>query len=154
MSASYAGFLVLYSFSEHAEALELRALPLYERLRKIRALPAQLGYVELPLVFAQLLDDLVLYRQPVAVPARDIGGREAPHRLVAQYGVFQNLVERRSDVHVAVGEGRAVVQDEFRGARARLLNFFVQSGFLPVLYARGLAPHEVAAHGEFCVGKV
>lgn len=87
-------------------------------------------------------------------PARDVGGRKAPHRLVAQYGVFQNFVERRSDVHVAIGERRAVVQDEFRGARARLLNLFIQPDFLPVLYAGGLALHEVAAHGEFGVGKV
>ena len=132
----------------------MRPLPLYERFREVRALLAQLGYVELPLVLAQLLHDLVLDRQPVAVPARDVRGRKAPHRLVAQYGVFQNFVERRSDVHVAIGERRAVVQDEFRGARARLLNLFIQPDFLPVLYAGGLALHEVAAHGEFGVGKV
>ena len=84
ISASYAGFFV----RENPAAHELRPLFFYERFRECGALFPQLWNVEGALVFAQLFDDLVLYRQTVAVPAGNVGRRKAPHRFVAQDYVF------------------------------------------------------------------
>ncbi len=59
--------------------------------------------------------DLVLDRQAVAVPARHVGRVEAGQRLRADDDVLEDLVDRVADVDVAVGVGRAVVQDETCG---------------------------------------
>ena len=68
---------------------------------------------------AVLLLDLPLDRQAVAVPARHVVGVVAEHLLAARHHVLEDLVERVPDMDVAVGVGRAVVQDEFRPAAAR-----------------------------------
>ena len=60
----------------------------------------------------------VLDRQAVAVPAGHVGRVEARHRLGLDHDVLQDLVDRVADVDVAVGVGRAVVQDELRAALA------------------------------------
>ena len=62
---------------------------------------------------------LPLDRQAVAVPARHIGRILAEHLLRAVDDVLQDLVQRGAEMDVAVGVGRAVVQDEFLAARAR-----------------------------------
>ena len=68
---------------------------------------------------AVLLLDLPFDREAVAVPARHVVGVEAQHLLAARHHVLEDLVERVADMDVAVGVGRAVVQHEFRPARAR-----------------------------------
>ena len=52
----------------------------------------------------------------MAIPARNIGRVLAEQRLRADDHVFQHVVERVADVHVAVGVGRAVVEDELFAA--------------------------------------
>ena len=67
----------------------------------------------------------------MAVPARDVGRAEAAQRLVLDDDVLENLVQRGADVDVAVGEGRAVVQDELRRAGAGGLDLLVEVRRLP-----------------------
>lgn len=81
ISASYAGFLVLYSFFQSArtpEAHELRPLFFYERFRECGALFPQLWNVEGALVFAQLFDDLVLYPANRGSPSRECRASQSP----------------------------------------------------------------------------
>ena len=72
---------------------------------------------------AHFLRDFELNRQPVAIPAGNVGRAFAAQGLILDDDVLENLVQRGADVDVAVGERRAVVQDEFLRARARGLNF-------------------------------
>ena len=88
--------------------------------RDVRPLPPGLR-------FAHFLRDLEFNRQPVAIPARHVRRAEAAQGFVFDDDVLENLVQRRADVDVAIGEGRAVVQDEFRSAPARCgLDFLVE----------------------------
>ena len=105
-----------------AEALELLALHVDPVLGEGAAFAAELDDRHLVLVLALgavLLLDLPLDRQAVAVPARHVVGVVAEHLLRAHDDVLEDLVERRADVDVAVGVGRAVVEDEARLALAR-----------------------------------
>jgi hypothetical protein len=70
-------------------------------------------------VAAVLLLDRVLDRQAVAVPARDVLRVEALELALLDDHVLEDLVDRVAHVDLAVGIGRAVVQDELgRAARA------------------------------------
>ena len=103
--------------AEHAEAPELLALDVDELGRVLAAAAALLHgihglpHVHARLVEAELLVDLVLDRQPVAIPARHVD------RVVAQHGarlhdeILQDLVQRGAHVDVAVRVRRSVVED-------------------------------------------
>ena len=101
--------------AQHAEADEILLLAL-DLLGGKGA--RQFAHLVAGNVLAVQLLDLVLDRQAVAVPARDIGRIETGQRLRANDDVLENLVDRVADVDVAVGIGRAVVQDETRASRA------------------------------------
>ncbi len=58
------------------------------------------------------LNDFVLDRQPVTIPARDVGCPETGHRPALHDQVLQYLVERGAHVDIAVGKRGAVVQNE------------------------------------------
>ncbi len=97
---------------------------------------------------AQLLRDLELNRQPVAVPARHVRRAEAAQRFVLHHDVLENLVQRGADVNITVGEGRAVVQDELRPVLARFLNARVEVVLLPLGEALRFARDKVGLHRE------
>ena len=101
---------------EHAEALELAGLD-GQPMRGIgAAFGAELQDRHGVLVAAGLavfLLDLPLDGQAVTVPPRDVEPVEAGHLAAAVDDVLQDLVERMADMEVAVGVGRAVMEDEF-----------------------------------------
>ncbi|KAF5054609.1 hypothetical protein DSECCO2_386240 [anaerobic digester metagenome] len=96
--------------AQHPEALELLALDVEVLESVFAALLADLEDRELVLA-AQLLLDLELDGQAVAVPAGDVLRLAARHVAVLDDDVLQDLVHGVADVDVAVGVGRAVVQD-------------------------------------------
>ena len=61
---------------------------------------------------AQFLGHLGLDGQAMAVPAGNVRGLESAQGLRLQDQILENLVQRRADVHIAVGEGWAVMQDK------------------------------------------
>jgi hypothetical protein len=69
-------------------------------------------------VAAELLLDGVLDRQAVAVPARDVLRVHALELARLDDHVLEDLVDRVAHVDLAVGIGRAVVQDELGRAAA------------------------------------
>jgi hypothetical protein len=69
---------------------------------------------------------------------------EASHRPRLDDEVLQDLVERRAEVDLAVGVRRAVMKDEFRGARALFRNLSVE--------VHGLPPGEPLRLGRLQVG--
>ncbi len=96
--------------AEDAEPLELLALHADEMARGRLALFADLDRVGLRR--AEFLHHLVLDGQAVAIPAGHERRVVAAHVLVFQDDVLEHHVERVAHVGVAVGEGRAVVEDE------------------------------------------
>ena len=59
-----------------------------------------------------------------------------------------------ADVNVAIGVGRAIVQDETRATLAGFADLFVKFIFLPGRNPLRLALGEIAPHRERSVGKV
>ena len=118
-----------------AEPLELLGLHVDPMLGIGAALGAELGQRDLVLVellLAILLLDLPLDRQAVAVPAGHVGRVLAQQGLGADDHVLEHLVERVADVDVAIGVGRAVVEDELLAARARRAQLAVEVVLLPL----------------------
>lgn len=104
-----------------AEALQLLALGVDPMLRISAAFGAEFldrNLVLVQLFLAILLLDLPLDRQPVTVPAGDVGRVLALQRLGADDHVLQDMVERMADVHVAIRVRRTVVEDELVAALA------------------------------------
>src|SRR5690606_443252 len=83
--------------------------------------------------------DLVLDGQAVAVPARNVDGVHAFELARLDDHVLEDLVDGVPDVDVAVGIGRAVVQDELGRAAARFAQPLVNALLFPGLDPAGLA---------------
>src|SRR5471032_726289 len=98
--------------------------------------------------------NLVLDRQAVAVPARDIRRVETRKGFRANDHVLENLVQRMTDVNSAVGIRRAVVQDELRTILANLAQLLVQANAVPALQNLRLALGQAGLHWEGGVRKV
>ena len=137
--------------AEHAQALELRALDVDPVQRELAALAAELGRRDGVLVLAGLavaLLDLPLDRQAVAVPARDVDRVLAQHLLAAVDHVLEDLVERGAHVEMAVGVGRAIVEDELLAPPGVLAQPPPEAQLLPARQDLGLARRQVGAHRE------
>ena len=78
-------------------------------------------------------DHFVFDRKAVTIPARDVRRALAEHRLRFHHEILENFVERSAHVHIAVGEWRAVMQNEQFPALSRFLNLLVKPRLLPSL---------------------
>mmetsp|Transcript_6581 Transcript_6581/g.20720 ORF Transcript_6581/g.20720 Transcript_6581/m.20720 type:complete len:236 (-) Transcript_6581:15-722(-) len=128
----------------HAEALELRALPV-DRLERKRAgaLAQRERRERTPLSRAlDALQDLELDGQAVAVPAGHEAHASALHHLEPVDEVLEDLVERVPAVQVAVRVRRPVVQREGL-ARVGVAEALVHTRVLPERLQLGLAHHRV-----------
>ena len=96
----------------------------------------------------EVLDHLVLDRQPVAVPARNIRAVESGHRERTNHHVLEHLVEQGAHVDLAVGVGRAIVQDLSRPAGTRLPDLLVKALLVPPGLNLRLADGQVRLHVE------
>ena len=130
--------------AEDAEALEGLALDVDELAGVGLGTRAHLRRGEV----LGFLDHFELDGQTVAVPAGDEGRMEAGHRLRFHDEVLQHLVQRGAHVHIAIREGRAVMQDELRLAGHLLHDALVKAGCLPLREALRLAGHEIGFHGK------
>ena len=124
-----------------AQAAELVALDADPLHRLGVAEVADLGVAHRGGLRAEVLHDLVLDRQAVAVPAGDVRAVEPAHRERADDEVLEHLVEQVPHVDLAVGVGRAVVEDlPRRGPRGPARICAVEVGLAPAgldLAARG-----------------
>ena len=138
---------------EDAEALELAALLLDVGGGEFGAGLADAEGVERLLLGLELLHHLMLDRKTVAVPTRHVRRPEATHGLITEDGVLQELIEGGADVHIAVREGRSVVEDEGRLTGGPGLDLPVETVALPVgdpdRFAFGQAgPHREVGDGQ------
>ncbi len=102
----------LVPVSQSAEAFELFLLDINPLRGVIAARQAHLEYRGRDAFLAEIARYLVLDRKSVVVPSGNVGRPVAPHRLVADNEVFQQLIQSVADVNVAVGVGRPIVQDK------------------------------------------
>ena len=140
--------------AQDPEALELRPLHPHELLGVLAAGPAELHRRHLPLLRPQGAVDLQLDGQPVAVPARAVGGVVAGHGAAAHHDVLEHLVENGPEVDVAVGVGRPVVEDEGGPPGPGGPDLAVQVRLLPLLDTAGLHLREVPPHREVGPGQI
>ena len=150
------GRIVIVPVALDAQPLELLALHLDPVIGEGAALAAELADRHRILVLvlgAVLLLDLPFDRQAMAVPARHVVAVLAQHLLGARDEVLQDLVERVADMEVAVGVGRAVMQDELGPAAALGAQAMEQVHVGPALQELGLLLRETGAHGEVGLGQ-
>src|SRR4029077_9706226 len=81
---------------------------------------------------AELLLDLDLHRQAVCVPTRFALDVEALHRLVAREEILEGACEDVVRGRLAVGRGRAFIEDKARAAGTQLERFLEGALLLPL----------------------
>jgi len=141
-------------FAENAEALELISLNA-DILFRIDAAGAAFFHLRQAGVFsAQLLVHLVFDRQSMAIPARDIYAVETGHVFGLDHDILDDFVQRRSQMNVTVGIGRAVVQDIGFFAFGTLADLVVNVHLFPSFQHFRLAPGQIRLHGEIGLGKI
>ena len=142
--------------ADHAQPLELLPLDVDPLLCELAAFAAEIDDRDVVLALALLaiaLLDLPLDRQAVAVPARHVDGVPAQHLLVPVDHVLENLVQGRAHVQVAVGVGRAVMQDEGLAAGCHLAQPRKEVELIPALEPLRLALGQVGLHAEIRPGQ-
>ncbi len=142
--------------TKHAEALELRALMVNELACVGITFAADLrrGGI-LAACLAKLLHHLEFNRQPVTIPARHIRHIFAPHGLKLEDDILERFIECRANVHIAIGEGRAVMQYEgLFGLYVAVSNAGVQILRIPLLEPLRLTLHQTGFHGETSLRQV
>ena len=92
--------------------------------------------------------DHPLDRQPVAVPARDIGRILADHLLGPVDDVLQDFVQRMADMQMAIGIRRPIMQDEFLAPGCGLAQPLVKTYSRPTRQNGGLPLWQIATHRE------
>src|SRR3989441_673725 len=110
--------------------------------------------IERLLLGAQLLQDLMLDRQPVAVPAGDERHLVVLHRLGLDDDVLEDLVQRVANVDTAVGIRRTIVQHVEGPAAPGLLDALIEVLALPASQDLRLALREIGLHGKVSLGEI
>ncbi len=136
------------------QALEVAALAIHLARGIVAAGAPELGGADLGAGLAFLLFHLELDGQAMAVPARHVGGVQAVQGAGLDDDVLQHLVDGVTDMDVAVGVGRAVVEDELLGPRPGGANLAVEVHGLPVGEQLRFPLGEVCLHGKTGVGEV
>ena len=150
------GGIGIFPVATDAEAFELLALHVDPVRGEFAAFLAELDDRHLVLVLAGgavLLLDLPFDRQAVAVPAGHVMGVLAHHLLRAVDDVLQDLVQRVTDMQMAVRIGRAVMQDEFLLLPRLLAQPRLEADLLPALQQQRFLLGQTRLHGEVRPGQ-
>ena len=103
--------------------------------------------------FAILLFNFPFDGQAMTIPARHIIGIFPQHGLRAVNHIFQNFIQRMTDMQLAIGIGRAIMQHKFRGISPFCPQSFIQIQLLPMRQNLGLFFWQAAPHGKICLWK-
>src|SRR5262247_4562381 len=96
--------------TEYSQSLKFFALNLVELVSIVTTESPDRHGVERFLFFTEILHDLMLNRQPMAIPSRHIGDVKAAHRLRFDDDIFENLVKGMPDVDAAISVGRPIME--------------------------------------------
>ena len=97
--------------------------------------------------------NLPLNGQAVAIPTGDIGGIFAQQALRAHDHVFEDMVERMANMHVAIRIGRAIMQDELFPALPRVAQAAIQVHALPACENARLLLRQAGLHRKVGLGQ-
>jgi hypothetical protein len=137
--------------AKHAQPLHLFALHIHPMLRISAAFGAEFldrDFILVELFLAILLLNLPLDGQAMAIPAGHIGRVFAEQALRAADHVFQDMVQRMADMHIAIGIRRAIMQDELLPPRAGFAQAVIQAVGFPLREDARLLLREPGLHGE------
>ena len=137
--------------AKNTKTLEFLGLHVEPVRREIPAFLTEFTDRHLVLVLALLAVlflDLPFDRKSVAVPAGHVVGVLAQHRLRTVDNILENLVQRMSDMKLAICVGRSVMKDKQFGIRARLAKTAVDVHLLPTRKDLGLLLGQPATHRE------
>ena len=140
------GQVGVFPVTQHAQTDEVGLLRFDLGLGVFAALGAELGGGNLLARLADHAFHFQLDGQTVAIPARHIGGIEAREALGLDDDVFEDLVDRMTDVNAAVRIGGAIVQNERRLARFGAANGAVKILIVPTFQHVGFAFGQIATH--------
>ena len=145
------GDIAMCEIADNAHTDEVFLLDLDPFLRVSETLLAEFQRGHVRAIFAGVLEYGVFDRQAMGIPARYIDGFIASHMVVSDDDILQCLIQRMTDVDLAVCIRRAIVQYEGRCAFLFSLfdSLFIQMILLPEFYEARFLFRKVAAHREF-----
>ena len=146
----------IFPFAGDAQSLEFIALDIDPTGGKFAAFLTKFDHrnrVFIAAFFAVFLFYFPLNRQPVTIPTWDIARISAHHLLRAHHHIFEDLIERMTNVQVAIGIGRPVMQ-----GKALTPCFLAQSVIDADLFPTGqpfrFAFWQAGTHGEICLRQI
>ncbi|SLM48254.1 protein of unknown function [Nitrospira japonica] len=148
------GQIRVLPIAERAQTLKLFALDVAELLGIFPAEPADRRGIEGLLLFAEILQHLMLDRQTMAIPTRHIRHVKARHGFRLDDDVLENLVQGVADMNSAVGIRRTVVEDVAGPPLPGLLDLFVQAFLFPPSQQFGFPLRQVRLHGKIGFGQI
>ena len=144
----------MFPVAQHAEALEFLALNIEELLCVLAAALADDVRGQILLLVAEFKFHVVFDGQTVAVPAGNVAGLPAHEVAGLDDHVLEDLVQRRAEMNVAVGVGRAVVQHEFAARAGSVLHALEHIVFFPELQHLRFLLNQIRLHGETGDGQI
>ena len=104
-------------------------------------------------LFTVLFFDFPFDWQTMTIPARHIICVFTKHGLRTVNHIFQNLIERMTNMKLAISIGRAVMQHEFRRIFALCTQFFIQIQLFPMRHNFRLFFGQATTHWKFSFRK-
>ncbi len=148
------GQVGVFPVAQHTQTDEVGLLRFDLGLGVFAALGAEFGSGNL---LARLADHAFYFqfdRQTVAIPTRHIGGIKTGEALGLDDDVFEDLVDRVTDVNIAVRIGGAIMQNERRLARFGAANSAVEILIVPTFQHVGFALGQIATHRKLGFRKI
>ncbi len=142
------GAVGVFPVGDDAQTLEAAHLALNVGLSELCAGGTELGNGHGLAVELVFLDDGRLDGHAVVVPAGNVGGVVTLHGMGANNEVLQGLVEGVTHVDIAVGEGRAIVQNEGLLILVLFQHEVIDVLLFPVAQHTGFAVGQTCLHGE------
>ena len=148
------GEIRILPVTKHPETNEILALPFNLLAGVVTTGLSERGDINLDTGLANFLFDIQFNWQAMAIPTRHIRCIKATQGLALDDNIFQHLVDGVTDMDIAVGIGRAVMQHKFRTTFACASQLPVDIHFIPTLKQCRFPIWQVAFHRESGVGKI
>ena len=140
--------------TKNAQTLKLFALHA-DKFLGIGAAGAAFIHLRHALFFtAQFFIHLMFNGQAVAIPARHINTIKPGHVFGFDDNIFNNFIERRAQVNIAISIGRAIMQNVWDFPFGRFPDFRINVHFFPILEHLRLALRQIRLHRKISLGKI
>ena len=148
------GQIRVFPVAYNAQTLELLSLGVDMLQCKFLTLITEILVADLMSIQAKCSNCLTLNRKAMGIPARNIRSLKASHILITDNEVLQNLVQRMTQMQIAVCIGRAVMQNEQRLALILLHQCIIDVVLFPFGQKFRLALRKTSAHRKISLRKI